>query len=736
MANNDFGARDIKFEDEEDEFGAIDINLSDDEDFGGMDIPEEDTSWGRFALRKGRGLAAGAGGLFGDIEEFVRADPLKLQNLFLNEEEAAKNPDISVEDKDRYLYNTRDIKNSIDEKSKEYGYDLKPRNFAERAEDKALEFLGAGGPIGLFSKGTKGLKAAAALPELFSSGAMGLTSQAAEEAELPAPLSFIATVLAGKKGKQVAPSTVKEGAKSLVQKGKNVIETVSHPVQTAKEVTAKGVAKLGKYKEEVVQAAERRGIKPTLSNVIESRPLQSAESFLKESALSGESYEKKLNEINTQTKDSFEKILNNVSTDVRAGRDIAEESIGKLKDNILESKDKYTKLYDKSKGAIPAGEKTTYKNTKSNIQGLKKSLEQTALNKGQRAETLKVINEIESNLDREARDFYIKERTDKIVDSHGKKVKPTPEQLKKIKIEADNAIKNGEGKVSPQILLGTEDSLNDFIDWHAQGGVKKTLKHVLQGNKSDIAEYGSKNKQFAKLNAEADKEFSNHAKTLRNDLVKSILKKEVPEEVLSKMNNVSNIRKVERALGQNPEGRKIVQGLKRAKLQELLDTKMLDNAGNVKYGTFATALKDPKKQELYKELLGNQNYRRIKDIEKVSSDLATTSSKFANTSKTATKAIDLGLAGTVLTQLFLALKSGGLGNIAISLGKFGLEASVMPLVSNLLTDDKFIDLVSKAAKNMKNPKAFKAYHDKMTDIVLKNIILQARLQEKEQKPQK
>jgi hypothetical protein len=735
MADDDFGAKDISLRDEEDEFESKDIDLGD-EDFGEKDIPEQDQSWGRSILRKGRGLIAGLGGLPGDIEELWRTSPKVsgMATLHPSFREEGKNffPGEELEDKDRYLYNTEDIKNKADEVAKEYGYDLKPHNFLERVEDKALEFAGTGGLFGAITKGAKGLKAAASLPELLSSLGMAVASQSGEELELPELIKLGATVYAGHKGRKLSPGSVKEAIDGTKNIANNVKEFVKAPKKAIKEGAAKAVSKLGPYKQEVAEAAERRGVKPTLSNVIESRPIQATETYLKESALSGEAYEKKLSSINQQTKDSFERILNGVSQDIRPGRDIAEDTIVRLKKNIEESKDVYTKLYQESNKAIKKGETVPYSNITKNMREVRKTLSQTALNKGQRAESLKVIDEISNNLRKEAEANFVKNRLDQIVDAQGKKAKPTPNQRKQIEKEAREAVRNGKGEVSPQILLGTEDALNDYIDWHSQGGVKKTLKHVLGGVKSDIEVFGQGNKAFQDLYKMADKEFASHAKRLRSDLVKSILKKEVPEEVLSKMNNVSNIKRVESAVAQNPEGRKLFNGLKRAKLQELLEGKFVDNAGNVKHGTFATALKDPKKQGLYEELLGKQNYRRLKDMEKVSGDMANLTAKFANTSKTATKALDYGLVASFLSQVYFAFKTGGLGNIALTAGKLGIQASIMPVLSKLLTDDEFIKLVSKAAQNVKSPQAFKVYNDKVIDLVAKTIRDYAQDQSKEQ----
>lgn len=703
MADN-FGAKPLLLEED----GGVKKELPGAE-FGAKPIEPIDESWGRFFLRKARGLAAGAAGMPGDIEEFIRADPLSLGDMFLNEEEVKNSTPLSTAPEDRYLYSTGDIKERIDEAAKGYGYDLQPRNFSERAEDAALEFVGAGGTLGALTKGVKGARAALSLPEVVSSGAMGLAHQAGEEMDLP-PLARIGLTLAsGKAGHKASPQSLKSAGRGV----KEAANVVKHPIKSAKKGVASLVAKAGDFKEEAYNAAKRRGIDPLLSNVIESRGLQNTESFLKESALTGPHYERKLNEISTQTKESFERILDSIAPEVKSSRSAGEGALQQLAKNIEESKGKYKDLYQKSAAAIPEGATVEFKELKKSITDLKNNLKKTALVKGQRSESLGVLNEIERNLQKEAYESLIEDRLSKITDASGKRAKPTPTQRKRIYEEARKAVERGEGKVSPETLLGTEDALNDYISWNADGGVKKSLTKVRHAAKEDIRAYAKENKEFGKLYAKADKEFSDYAKRLRSDLIQSLQKGQAPEQILSKMNNVTNVRRVEKALAQNADGREIMRSLKRAKLQEMLDGKMLNSEGVVKHQTFASALNNPKNQDMLKELLGDVNYRRVQDIRKYSSDLANASAKFANPSRSATKAFDIGVAGALASQVFKAISTGNPAIVAAALTKAGFEASIPRLLARLFTDKEFVELTAKAARNAKNPKAYKAYHDRI-----------------------
>ena len=108
-----------------------------------------------------------------------------------------------------------------------------------------------------------------------------------------------------------------------------------------------------------------------------------------------------------------------------------------------------------------------------------------------------------------------------------KKTKATPNQRERIEKQARQEVRNGQGKVSPETLLGTEDALNDYIDWNTQGGIKKVLKKALQANKSDIAAFGQNNPSFQSLYKAADTKFADYAKRMRNDVINSIMKKEV-----------------------------------------------------------------------------------------------------------------------------------------------------------------------------------------------------------------
>lgn len=687
-------------------------------EFGAKPIEQKDESWGRFFLRKGRGLAAGAAGIPGDIEEMVRSSPKVAGRATLGPQfntEENYTPGRELSDEERYLYSTQDIKNAIDKKGKEFGYDLKPHGFWEEAEDSALEFIGAGGTTGALTRGIKGAKAATKLPELLSSTAMGVSHQAGEELDLP-PLARIGlTVATGRKVQKAAPSS----AKDLVQGAKSIGKAAATPVKTGKEALAKQIAKAGKFKEEVVDAAGRRGITPLLSNVVESRGLQSVESALKESALTGPHYENRLKQISAETKEAFDRVLDNISPDTRTGREVAESAVEQFKKNAELAKEDYKMLYERSSGAIPKGSTTSYRETKNTIENLKKTLNKTALVKGQRAEALSVLNEIEKNLNKEAYEEIVKRRLDSIVDGTGKKTKATPNQRERIEKQARQEVRNGQGKVSPETLLGTEDALNDYIDWNTQGGIKKVLKKALQANKSDIAAFGQNNPSFQSLYKAADTKFADYAKRMRNDVINSIMKKEVPENVLSKMNNVSNIRKIEKALAQNKEGKEIMQSLKRVKLQELLEGKMLNSEGVVKHQTFANALKDPKKQDMLKELVGSQNYKRLKDLQKYSSDLAHASEKFSNPSRSGTKGVDIAIGATLAGQVLRALATGNPSVITATTLKTLGQITAPRLLSKLLTDKEFVELTIQAARNAKNPKAYRVFQDRLAERILK-----------------
>ena len=203
-----------------------------------------------------------------------------------------------------------------------------------------------------------------------------------------------------------------------------------------------------------------------------------------------------------------------------------------------------------------------------------------------------------------------------------------------------------------------------------------------------IISHGKENPSFAKNYVNANKKFSEHAKTFRNKDVSSILKTQDPAQLLTKMNSINGIRNLGRVLSKTPEGREIFNNLKRLKLDDVIGNNLVDSTTQqVKLGTFSKLLEKGKNRELIKEILTPEAFKRLEKLQKNSGRLADAVAKFYNSSKTAAVAADAAVISKGMTDI-VHLIQGNPWPLARTAGGI-LTARKL---GSLLTDSEFLKL--------------------------------------------
>lgn len=251
-----------------------------------------------------------------------------------------------------------------------------------------------------------------------------------------------------------------------------------------------------------------------------------------------------------------------------------------------------------------------------------------------------------------------------------------------------------------QDLINDKVALNDIINYEVQGGQKQLLKNLVKELDSAIISYGKQDKEFVKEYMKANKDFSEHAKTFRNDNINRILTSRDPMILMNKMNSVQGLKDLEKALVMNPEGQKVFGDLKRFKLDQMMGNKMIDNTSNqLKMGQFKNLLKNPKDAQIVKELVGNEAFKELIKLQKAVGKLQETASKFYNASKSAAVGIDAALVGKGIADLGHVL-AGNPWPIARDVaGFFGVK-----YIGRLMADPTFLRTVENAilASEQKN----------------------------------
>jgi hypothetical protein len=253
-----------------------------------------------------------------------------------------------------------------------------------------------------------------------------------------------------------------------------------------------------------------------------------------------------------------------------------------------------------------------------------------------------------------------------------------------------------EGLIPIRELETLKQDLNQVIKYEVKGGVDKLLQPLQGVTKEAIQTYGRHfNPQYMNRFNQAERIFKENAQTFRkNPVLSSLASGERPEQIFSKMGTVKGINELEKVFNKTPEGKEAMDALKKYKLEDLLNRRVLDKYGNVSWGKAAGMFKEPKVRDIVIKLVGPEQYKRLKDLSTVSGGLEEGFRKYLNTSKTFTNAADLALFGALpikaAGQLFSGNILGAAKSTALILGP--------NMIAKLVSNPKFVDAAIEAAK--------------------------------------
>lgn len=266
-------------------------------------------------------------------------------------------------------------------------------------------------------------------------------------------------------------------------------------------------------------------------------------------------------------------------------------------------------------------------------------------------------------------------------------------------INTFNEIKNAWGdaaEVPIDNLLETKKVLNEISDWDVTStGVKNYYRGLLGQVKHDLETYGSSDPEFMSAFNTAEETHKMGAEALRNDFIKSVIKNESPTTILNQIRTPEDVSRVEKALALGDNATNIFAEIKRAKLQQILDAKVM-NDGDLSFAKFVTQLdsvKNNKVTTMVRALVGDDQYNKLQQLRNVLGSVQEGMAKFANTSKTASNLQTTGLAGLILSGVTdLATL-----NVKPGLSKL-LAGSSSTLISKALTNPAVMNDLLKTAR--------------------------------------
>lgn len=527
------------------------------------------------------------------------------------------------------------------------GLDLKPEGVLE----KAANWTGfIKDPRKLFELSKTGLKAADVAKAISPSGkevlrgvGAGTALELAERGNF-GPIGTLASLVIG------------DISGNLASKGAKVIkDIISNPRQALAEVATKFTKKDKiNLQKEIIDDFKKSGIQADIGTLTNSDLVKWVQSRLAQSGLTG----KALDELKTtqleQIRSEYKKLAESLgqakyATNHEAG-EVLKESLTKIKDaDLAEARNLYKQATDELSQTAHVNSKRIADEIANIERKLKpgnyKSAEQTAV--------LDILQKVK-------RDIY---------DSQG------------------NVIYG-----SVKDLMNNKIALNEAIDYELQGGSKQLLKGVVSEIDRAIISHGKEKPGFARKYIQANRKFSEHAKTFRNKNISQLLKTHDASQLMNRFNSVQGIQDIRKILQKTPEGKQIYNDLSRLKLDQVIGNHLAENtAQQAKLGTFSKLLDKEKNRDIIKELMPKESYKRLQTLQKNAGTLAETAQKFLNASKSGVTLEDAGIVAKVLTDL---------GNLFVGnpwpLIKTGSTVAGARYLTRLMGDAQFLKLVEEA----------------------------------------
>lgn len=474
------------------------------------------------------------------------------------------------------------------------------------------------------------------LPGLITRGAIGgAAGGLAKTLGAPEPLQMVA---------EIAGSLPKETA--------GLLKGFTKP----KEAIAKGIASFTSQEKkdlnrEIINQFREAGIQADLGTITDNRLVKSIQTKLAQSGLTGDALKKFKKSMTEQIVNNYKNLANQVGKEQFSTANAAGEKAQTLLKSIKEADlDQARNLYRQAAKARPtnaivppqAADKVAGR-----IASIQKALEPGSLKSGEQKKVLDILETVSKDVNKDV----------VLVDD----------------------------------LINNKLALNEIIDYEAQGGAKQLLKTVVREIDNSIREYGRLNPAFMNRQNAANAKFSQHAKTFRNSAISKALSTENPEQILTQMNTVSGIRKLNDALDKSSGGKQLMKDLKRYKLQEMIGENIVDSAKNeIQLGRFSNLFQKGKGKELAKELLGDQ-YTDFKKLQSLTGKLSESANAFLNTSQSATSYMDYAMIAKGLADITSAF--GGNPWPLAKTGSFALSAK---MIAGLMGDKQFLRLVEDA----------------------------------------
>lgn len=665
---------------------------------------EPEYTYGERAAQVGRGFLQGAAGMseaLGPSGGSLYSDPALEELERLKLEESRGSGLIPARESAGELVN------------KLYGKDLEPT-------DKTGKFLHGVGefmvptpiPAPIGGAGIKALGKYAGRHALAGTGASAalVTPRIAEEGTIPGAAEDVLKTMIGASAGAKVPGAV-------AGLGKLSAQAVRHPVESLTKAGAAAATKITGLKpdKEILDLAAKHEIElPPNVGGGSTRANWIANNYLK-SVFAGKKYKEMLQRSSDSTISAVRKSIDTLGEGNPLQHEASQGFSEYLKEQEKIFKGQSDKLYDSARKSLSKNDTVIPSNTFKALESEPvKELLSTISPSSSEKQVISRIKEISSKLSPQTN----LDVSESFLKAHGPKM---AERLKG-RISSKQEVPVSE-------LINLRKSLLNTINYETDiRGSEAFLSKLINTIDSDIKNV--KNKDFLKNYESANSFFKqNIGKRFRISMAQSLMRNEAPVDAFNLMNSVKNVKILERIAGESPKGKEIFDSLKKAKVRQMLGNAVegdLKSEGTLRTGQFSNLFESAGKegnQELLKKLIGDREYRNLKEIAQVSREFQKSGRELLNTSGTAHVLSDIKTAEDVAKETIKSIawlaggtSTGGLSGLTLA----SMKVASPWAVARLAASPKFVSYMRQYALAKKAGKT--KYAD---DVILKKMVITA-----------
>lgn len=624
------------------------------------------------------------------------------------------------------------------------GVDISPQNPGEKFTQEIGSFaLPLGGALKLAGTGIKAAKGAVGLKALGSvaketgknfikniphaagaSAALNLTPHLTDDDNSLGRFAedLVKTIIGGKVGEKIVNTGSALGRASTIgvkaagesfSSGHDVIDSAKAGIDASLEKIKNNYHKKvtewlakGKPNAEVLKYAKEHGIELPFNVGLGSRFKNFLVNNLFKSTFTNQAYNDVVEKANRQMMDAVERQIASLGDAKLYPHEASAQFMQHLGSEKKIAKEISEKLYDEAQKLIKDSDVVMPTRTAALIKDIHHKILNDSYNPGEMSKVASALSQISKELGI-------------ITPKDLKKINWTPatnefelEGQKKLLNHYINELSNS--KTTPlKKMLGIKRALGKATGYSEQDGYINLLNGLRESVTADLN--ASSNKEFLRGLKIADDNFKQEIiNRFRTDIAESIMKGTPPKDAYSLINN-RNLPYLKAAAGKTPKGEAILNQMLESKAREILNTSI--GANGLNHQSFVNFMsKRTEQTELLRNILGQESFKKLKEISQISKQIAKDNKVLLNSSGTAhvlgenaklgklsASAVDL-IVGTF--ALILGGKSSSLGGAALAMGTVVSGGVFINGLSKFLADPKTMSLmrdyaISSASGNAK-----------------------------------